>query len=124
MSDEAEFIKNYKNNHLYVKPGKAGAYASIAGESEEVIGKIDVTPRCKLAVSAFYVNDRRDFGTLKITKLQFHARFGWRDDGHIRLNHFQVAQIKEFLCIISSLDLSDAQKTRVSLDNIHVGALG
>ena len=71
MSDDADFIANYKNNHLYVNPGKDGAYAVIAGESEEVIGEIDVTSRCKLAVSAFYVNDRRDFSTFKITKLQY-----------------------------------------------------
>lgn len=75
-------------------------------------------------MSAFYASDRRDFGTFKITKLQYHARYGWREDGHIHVNKFQLAQIKEFLSIISSLDLSDAQKTRVSLDNIHVGALG
>jgi hypothetical protein len=124
MPDDAEFIANYKSNHLYVHPGKAGAYASIAGESEEVIGEIDVTSRSKLAVSAFYVNDRSDFGTFKITKLKLHARYGWSDDGHIHVNHFQLAQIREFLSIISSLDLSDAQKTRVSLDNIHIGALG
>ncbi|MGE4172167.1 MAG: Shedu immune nuclease family protein [Methylocystis sp.] len=124
MSDDANFIANYKNNHLYVHPGKTGAYAAIAGESEQVIGEIDVTQRCKLAVSAFYVNDHKDFGTFKITKLQFHARYGWRESGHIQVNKFQLAQIREFLSIISSLDLSDAQKTRVSLDNIHVGALG
>jgi hypothetical protein len=124
MSDDADFLAKYKSNHLYVHPGKTGAYAAIAGESEELLGEIDVTSRCKLAVSAFYVNDRRDFGTLKITKLQYHARHGWREDGHVQVNHFQLAQIKEFLSIISSLDLSDARKTRVSLDNIHVGALG
>lgn len=45
MSDDADFVANYKNNHLYVHPGKKGAYASIAGESEEAIGEIDVTSR-------------------------------------------------------------------------------
>ena len=69
-------------------------------------------------------NDRRDFSTFKITKLQYNARYGWGENGHIHVNKFQLAQIKEFLSIVSTLDLSDAQKTRVSLDNIHVGALG
>lgn len=41
-----------------------------------------------------------------------------------RLTISSFTQIKEFLGIISSLDLSDVQKTRVSLDNINVGALG
>ena len=124
MSDDAEYLARYKNNHLYIHPGRTGAYAAIAGESEEVIGEIDVTSRSKLAISAFHVNDRRDFGTFKITKLQFHARYGWQETAHVKVNHFQLAQMREFISIISTLDLSDAQKTRVSLDNIHVGALG
>jgi hypothetical protein len=124
MSEDSEFIARYKNNHLYVHPGKNGAYAAIAGESEEVIGEIDVTSRSKLAISAFYVGDRRDFGTFKITKLQLHARYGWQEKASVHVNHFQLAQMREFLSIISTLDLSEAQKTRISLDNIHVGALG
>ena len=124
MSDDADFIANYKSNTLYVHPGKTGAYATIAGESEEIIGEIDVTARSKLAVSAFYVNDHIDFGTLKITKLRYNRRYGWREDGHIQLNQFQMTQIKEFLSIISSLDLRQPKKTRISLENIHVGALG
>ncbi len=124
MSDDAEYLARYKSNHLYIHPSQTGAYAAIAGESEEVIGEIDVTSRSKLAISAFYVNDRRDFGTFKITKLKLHARYGWREAEHVQVNHFQLTQMREFLSIISTLDLSDAQKTRVSLDNIHVGALG
>jgi hypothetical protein len=124
MSDDAEYLKKYKPDHLYTVPGPKGVYATIAGESEEVTGEIDVTSRCKLAVSAFHVHDSQDFGTFKITKLQFHKTYGWRPDSHIQVNQFQLAQIKEFLSIISSLDLSDAKKTRLSLDNLHVGALG
>lgn len=124
MSEDAEYLAKYKSNHLYVHPGKNGAYATIAGESEEVLGEIDITSRSKIAISAFYVADHKDFGTFKITKLQLHARYGWREKEHIRVNQFQLAQMREFLSIISALDLSDAQKTRLSLDNIHVGALG
>jgi hypothetical protein len=124
MSDDAGYLANYLPDRLYTHPGKAGAYASIVGEGEEVIGEIDVTVRCKIAVSAFWVQDKSDFGTFKITKLTFHKRFGWRKDSHIQVNHFQVAQMKEFLSIISNLNLSEAKKTRLSLDNINIGALG
>lgn len=124
MPEDAEYLARYKNNHLYIHPGQKGAYAAVAGESEEIIGEIDVTSRCKLAISAFYVNDRSDFGTFKITKLRFHSRWGWREDEHVHVNHFQLSQMREFLAITSTLDLSDAQKTRISLDNIPVSALG
>jgi hypothetical protein len=127
MTDEdLEYLVNYKPNTLYTVPANngQGAYATFVGDGEQVVAEIDVTPRCKLAVSAFYVKDRANFGTLKITKLQFHKTYGWRTDGFVQLNHFQIAQMKEFIAVISSLDLREAQKTRISLDNIHFGALG
>jgi hypothetical protein len=127
MTDEdLEYLVNYKPNTLYTVPAKngQGAYATLVGDGEQFVAAIDVTTRCKLAVSAFYVKDRADFGTLKITKLQFHKKYGWRTDGFVQFNHFQIAQMKEFIAVISSLDLREAQKTRISLDNIHFGALG
>src|SRR5438128_3577576 len=122
---DINYLVNYKPDTLYTVPAKNGAYAKLVGNSEEVLGEIDVTSRSKLAVSAFYVHDKADFGTLKITKLKFHKTYGWQEDGHVQVNHFQLEQMKEFVAIISSLDLRDAKKTRISLDeNIHVGALG
>jgi hypothetical protein len=122
MSDDAEYLANYLPDRLYTHPGKAGTYATLAGESEEVLGEIDVTVRCKIAVSTFYVNDRADFGTFKITKLQFHKTYGWREVGHVQVNHFQLGQINQFLSIIANLDLSDARNARLSLDNLNIDA--
>jgi len=124
MSEDAAFLANYLPNKLYTHPGTNGVYATIAGEGEEVIGEIDVTIRSKIAVSAFWVQDRSDFGTFKITKLTFHKRYGWREESHVQVTHFQLAQMKEFLSIISNLKLSEARKARLSLDNVNIGALG
>ena len=99
------------------------AYVTVVGESEAVLGEIEVTARSRIAVSAFYVLDKADFGTFKVTKLRYHKTHGWLEDGHVQVNHFQLSQMKEFLDIISNLNLSDAQKTRLSLDNINVGVL-
>lgn len=66
MSDEdIEYLANYKPDALYTIPAKngTGAYAALVGDSEQVIGEIDVTDRCKLAVSAFYVQNHSDFGS-------------------------------------------------------------
>ena len=124
--DDVDYIANSKTDALYTYPAKSGtgAYAKLVGDSEQVIAEIDVTSRCKIAISAFYVQDRADFDTFKITKLKHHKTHGWLEDGHVHVNHFQIAQMKEFISIISSLDLRDAKKTRISLDNIHIGALG
>jgi hypothetical protein len=127
MTDDLSYLVNYKSNALYTVPAKngKGAYAKLVGDGERVLGEIEITPRSKIAVSAFYVQDRADFDSFKITKLKYHKTFGWREDGHVHVNGFEIAQMKEFISIISSLDLRDAKKTRISLDdNIHVGALG
>ena len=124
MSDDTDYLANYIPNRLYVQPARQGAYATVVDESEEIaIGEVEVTTRCKLAVSAFYVRDRSDFNSFKITKLKWHKRFGWQEDGHVHVNNFQAARMAEFLAIISHLDLSDAKKAKLSLDHVHVGAL-
>jgi flavodoxin len=124
--EDIEYLSNYKVDYLYTFPAKnaVGAYAALVGESEHLIAEIDITTRSKLAISAFYVKDQADFGTFKITKIKFHKTRGWVEDGHVHVNHFQMAQMREFVSIISALDLRDAKKTRIALDNIHIGALG
>jgi hypothetical protein len=124
MSDDIEYLANYKPNQLYTHPAPKGAFATIVAESEDDLGEVEITPRCKLAVKAFYVSDRRDFGSLKITKLRYHKRHQWVEDGHIQVNYCQAAQMAQLLSIISRLDLSEATKTRVSLENVDVAALG
>lgn len=123
MADDIEYLANYKPNQLYTYPAQKGAFATIVAESEEDLGEVEITPRCKLAVKAFYVSDRSDFGSLKITKLRFHKTHGWQSDGHIQVNYCQAAQMAQLLSIISHLDLSEATKARVSLENVDVAAL-
>lgn len=124
MSEDIEYLAKYRADQLYTHPGKAGAYATIVGESEQVLGEVEVTNRCRLAVSTFYVRDKADFGTFKITKLRHHKKYGWQLDGYIQVSNFQMAQINEFLSIISNIDFDSAKKTRISLDNMNIGALG
>lgn len=124
MSDDIDYLVNYKSNQLYKNPTRQGAYATVVGESEDFLGEVDVTPKCKLAISAFWVKDRGDFGSFKITKMKHHARDGWSIDGEVRVNQFQLGQINQFLTLISRVDLSDEQSIRLSLDNLNLGALG
>jgi hypothetical protein len=124
MASELEILTNSKANHLYINPATNGVYANLVGDGEVVLGEIDVTTRSKLAVSAFYVADTTDYDSFKITKLKYHKTYGWREDGCVKINQFHLAQMREFISVISSLDLREGKKTRISLGDVQVGALG
>lgn len=124
LSEDPNYIANYKSGRLYVNPkSNRGAYASLAEEGEVIIDELDVGTRFKLCVSAFYVADRKDFGTFKIHKLRFHKTRGWQLDGSITLNGFQLEKIRRLTEVIASLDLADAQKTRLDLSQISIERL-
>lgn len=126
MSDnDFDYIANYVPNRLYINPAPPkGTFASIAGESEELIGEVNITSRCKLAVTSFFVKEKGDFGSFKISKMRWTKRDGWQPDSQVHVNHFQLGQINQFLSLISHLDLSEAQKAKLDLGQVDVGALG
>lgn len=126
MSDnDFDYIANYVPNRLYINPAPAkGTFASIAGESEELIGEVNITSRCKLAVTSFFVKDKGDFDSFKISKMRWTKRDGWHPESQVHVNHFQLGQINRFLSLISHLDLSEAQKAKLDLGQVDIAALG
>jgi len=127
MSD-VKYIAGSVPDKLYINPyivnnTHKGAYAQLVDKNEVLIEEIEVTERSRLAVSAFYANDKKDYTTFKLTKLKFHKTRNWEKDGEIQINGFQLSKLQQFISIISSLNLSDAKKTRVSLDNLNPDAL-
>jgi len=125
MSENADYLANYRTDELYIHPARDGAFATIVTDGAEVsLGEVEVTSRCKLTLSAFYVRDKADFNSFKITKLKWSKRYGWHEDSHVNVNYFLAARMVEFVALISHLDLSDAQKARLSLDNVNIGDLG
>lgn len=124
MPQDTEYLANYRPQTLYVHPGREGSYATLVSESEIVpVTEIEVTPRSKLAVSAFYVREKKDFGTFKLTKLKFHRTNGWIEDGALQINNFHVAQLRQFVDLLAQLDLSDGRKARIGLQNIQIDTL-
>ncbi|NZD64919.1 DUF4263 domain-containing protein [Rhizobium sp. WYCCWR 11290] len=121
--DDSEFLKNYIPQTLYVHPGREGSYATMVSEGETFIAEIDVTTRSRLAVSAFYIRGKKDFGTFKLTKLKFQKGRGWEPDGHIQVNSFHLSQLRQFVSLIASLDLSDAGKAKIAIEGVQVETL-
>ncbi|KUO58146.1 MAG: hypothetical protein APF80_11975 [Alphaproteobacteria bacterium BRH_c36] len=122
MNDDVEYLANYKADTLYIHPaaGNKGAYASLLAENEVMIGEIEVTGRSRLAVSAFFVNEKENYGTLKLTKLQYHKTHGWRLDGQITMNPFLVDRMQEFVSLLASLNFKDASKNKISLNGANL----
>ena len=124
MPDDAEYLANYRADELYIIPGRDGAFATIVAEGDEVtLGEVELTSRCKIAISAFYVREKSDFNSFKITKLKWSKADGWYEDSHVKVNHFHAAHMAQFVSFISHLNLTDAQKARLSLDNVNIGDL-
>ena len=123
MSSELEWLPKYRPNALHIHPGREGAYATLIAEDEVPLAEIEVTERTRLAVSAFYVRDKSDFGTFKITKLLFRKRSGWIEDGAVRINHFDAARLRSFVSILAQLNLQDAVKARILLEDVEIESL-
>lgn len=124
MPQDTEYLANYRPQTLYVHPGREGSYATLVSETEMVpIAEIEVTSRSKLAVRAFYVREKKDFGTFKLTKLRFYKTYGWIEDGSLQINNFHVAHLRQFVDLLAQLDLSDGQKARIGLQNIQIDTL-
>ncbi|WP_108459681.1 Shedu immune nuclease family protein [Devosia naphthalenivorans] len=123
MSADVEYLQNYKTETLYIHPGANGAYATLLADGETLLHEIEVTDRARLAVSAFFVNDKADFGTFKLTKLKFHKTRGWYADGQVQVNHFGLARIRELVSILSALNLADSRKTKIALGEVQLDAL-
>ncbi|MEO6152940.1 MAG: Shedu immune nuclease family protein [Croceibacterium sp.] len=124
MPDDAEYLPNYRTNELYINTAKDGAFATIVTEGDDtLIGEFSLAPRCKIAVKAFYVRDKADFNSFKIVKLKWTKADGWREDGSVHVNHFQAARMAELVALLSHLNLTEATKARMSLENVNVGDL-
>lgn len=125
MSDDVEYLANYKPDTLYVNPERngKGAYATLLGEHEVLIDEINVTERFRLAISVFYVNDKLDFNRFKLTKIKSHKTHGWQADGEIVLNGFQLAHLKEFASLLASMDFKDAAKAKISVKELDFSSL-
>lgn len=124
--NDVEYLVNYKPDTLYVHPVQrgTGAYTNLLADGEELVGEIDVASRFKLALSMFYVREKKDFSSFKLTKLKWHRAHGWRKDGEVKINEFALSRLGEFVQLLSMLDLTEVTKSRISLSDLNFQNLG
>jgi len=124
--DDVEYLVNYKPETLYVHPVRSGtgAYTNLLADGEELVGEVDVARRFKLALTMFYVRERKDFSSFKLTKLKWHKTHGWRKDGEVKINEFALSRLGEFVQLLSMLNFTEATKSRISLSDLNFQNLG
>ena len=120
MSDDVEYLKNYKPDTLYLNPTQQGAYANVVVEGETLIGEVDITARVKVAVSAFFVNERREINSVKITRLLFREKTGWIEDGSVKFNNTDAEKLRNLIKLLNSIDLTNAMKNKISLQSFSL----
>lgn len=105
---DEDYLGNYKINTIYTIPGDAGGYVKIVGDC-------DVSSTIRIVVEAFYVNKKDDITSFKLVKIQ-KKNDKWVRKEHVTLSNFNLAKIKNFLEIISSLDLDTMRHEKLSLE--------
>lgn len=113
MTADLKYLNNYILNQLYIKKTDGtmhGKFITVVNETEEVIAELQVSPKIKLAISAIYIDEKRDIKNYKIKK--------FKDDTiieQITLSDFGLNKISEFNNLIQNLDLHNATNVKISL---------
>lgn len=125
MTEEVEYLAKYKPDTLYVNPASSGkgSYATLLAENQFLIDEVAITERIRLAVTVFYVNEKKDISTFKLIKIRFNEHQEWQIDGELKVSKFEITKLKEFISLLTALDLEDAAKTRISLGAAHIDVL-
>ncbi|RYE59434.1 MAG: DUF4263 domain-containing protein [Sphingobacteriales bacterium] len=108
---EEEIIRGYKPNMLYFHEFDKGRFFQVVHDDEQGF-QIKLAPRTMLKV--IYLKDEDDIGGLEIIKLISET-----ETQKIRLNNFNLAQLKAFLSFISQIDLKGVSERRIKLYDEH-----
>jgi len=116
MKSKISHFQNYKTDTLYIKESEKGKTVSVVSEKKEVfIKSIQVSPRIRLAIKAFYVNGKDEISHYEIIKIPNNNPDNFEK---ISLSSFGLAKILEFNKYLESLDLKNSSSQRISLNKI------
>jgi len=124
--DDLDYLRNYTLDKLYTRPTAEGCFATMVTSSNEValdVGEIVVSPRVKIAVRAFYINNRQDYNRLEIIKFKTTKPPNWELDSSISINRADAEKIRAFASILASLNPSALGRTKVALGDIQIEGL-
>jgi hypothetical protein len=106
-TSEEEIISNYKPNHLYSHEFEGGRFFQIV--HEDINGAvIKFAPKTMLKI--VYLKEQDDIEGFEIIKIVHD-----NETQRIKLNKFNIAQLKGFLSFISEIDLKGITEKRIKI---------
>ncbi|MBL4746190.1 MAG: DUF4263 domain-containing protein [Flavobacteriaceae bacterium] len=123
MTSDIKYLQNYKADYLYINKSAKGKYATIVTEEEFLVGEVEVTERSRLVVKAFYVDEKEDYGSFQIIRINYHKSYGWREESKVSINQFDALKMKSFVSIFARLNLRNSSKARLSLKQVEIEEL-
>lgn len=116
MSNDIDYLINYRTDHLYIIDApKKGKFIKLVD--------LEITSYARLALIAFYADEKEDITSFELIKITKWGE-GWREAERLKINGINLNKIREFLQLISALNLKGAKKARFSLDrDIDIASL-
>ncbi|MFA6038358.1 MAG: Shedu immune nuclease family protein [Legionellales bacterium] len=111
--NDSEYLKNYQTNTLYIRQTEIGKYVTVVNEKEADAIEIEVSPKIKLALKIFYVDEKKDIRNYELIKLKNN-----KQTEKISLSSFGLEKILEFNKLIEQLDLHETSSQKISLKNV------
>lgn len=100
-SKDIEYLRNYKTDTLYIgSENENGKYVTLVA--------IDISPRIKLALKAFYVNEKEDISGLKLTKIS-----NGNEQESVSFSTMTLKKIEAFCKALQEIDLKETSSTKL-----------
>jgi hypothetical protein len=97
-------LNNYKTDTLYVGPDN--------GQGKYITFVMDVSPQVKLAIKAFYVNNKEDITSFELVKIK-----SGKKEECVTFSKMDLTKILQFCEALKELDLKETSSTRLKFSS-------
>lgn len=113
---ESEIIENTHDDNLYKNETRDGSYFSVQSEIWE-IEEVVISPRIKLKISVFYINQKKEIWTINFQKIKKIWWWEWKEEEKLSLSLKWTVVLKDILWFLCTLDFWSISDRRLSLWN-------
>jgi len=117
MNKKIDYLDNYKTNTLYINDShQDGKYLTVV--NGKILVECEISPQIKLAIKAFYANQKNDITHYEIIKFK-----KGNEEEKVSLSSFGLAKVLEFNKLIEGLDIKNSSSQTISLQKINLSSI-